>query len=330
MKYNLFRFVVIAPVFGVSLLLGWSLSLIIGFGSEVFIWIPAKIIIIDSLSLGFGILFSLYFTSYLASKSAKSSLILLFSFGIMLGLGILVILIFFLSNPTTFLYAESRTVSFLLINLLFFCAINVTSCGFLLFQYTLVSKEKALNEEIVLKKQMELKFLSAKINPHFLFNSLSLLLSLLKTPEKAEETIINLSELLRYQLDISDVKKVSLQSELDVVEKYLAIQKLRFSEKLSYRIDCQTDGEIPPLIIQPLVENCIKHNIDIVEQLMINVTISKEQSCLVVSVLDSLARLKSDMMGKGIGLRTTKRRVELFGGTFLIVNGGVKISFNYD
>ncbi len=322
--------VVIGTTLGISLVLGGILSLIIGFSFEAFIWIAPSIIITDSLTLGLAALVSLYVTRYLIAKNQKTLFILLLSLGLMLGAGILAILGFFLSTPTSFLYSESRTVSFLLINLLFFSTINIISCGFIIFQHTLVSKEKALNEEKVLKTQMELKFLSAKINPHFLFNSLNLLVSLLKTPEKAEETLINLSELLRYQLDISDVKKVSVETELNVVEKYLTIQKLRFGDKLTYQIHCQTRGDIPPLIIQPLVENSIKHNIEITEQLAITVNISKENKYLVLSVFDSMARLNDSMLDQGMGLTVTRKRVEHFGGTFSIKNGGIEISFHHD
>ena len=153
---------------------------------------------------------------------------------------------------------------------------------------------------------------------------------MLKTPDKAEETLINLSELLRYQLDISDAKTVSLKTELDVVKKYLSIQKLRFGNKLSYQINCQTEGEIPPLIIQPLVENSIKHNIDETEHLAIDITIFKENHRLVLSVFDSMARISPDLMDKGVGLSVTKRRVEHFGGSFSITRGGIEISFDHD
>ncbi len=326
----MFHMIVIGSVLGISLVLGGMLSLIIGWSFEAFIWISPNVVFIDSLYLGIIALISVYFTRYLVTKTSKVLPILLLSFGLMFGAGILAILGFFLANPASFLYSESRTVSFLLINLLFFSTINIIGSGFVIFQNTVVNKEKALHEEKVLKKQMELKFLSAKINPHFLFNSLNLLVSLLKTPEKAEETLIDLSELLRYQLDISDAQTVSLETELDVVEKYLSIQKLRFGDKLIYQIDCQTNGEIPPLTIQPLVENSIKHNIELTEQLAITVSITKEDKRLILSVVDSMARLNNQMLDHGVGLSVTKKRVEHFGGTFSINNGGIEISFGHD
>lgn len=320
----------IGSVLLLSLGLGGMLSLIIGFHFEAFVWTAPSIVIVDSLVLGIAAVISFYFTRFLVPKTPSPFFLLLLSLGFMFGAGIFTSVGFFISNPASFLYSESRTISFLLINLLFFSTINVISCGFVIFQYTLGRKEKALQVETLLKKEMELKFLSARINPHFLFNSLNLLLSLLRKPEQAEETLINLSELLRYQLDISDAKTVSLETELDVVEKYLAIQELRFSDKLSYSIHCQTEGKIPPLILQPLVENCIKHNIDIADELAITVRVSKEKNRLVLSVVDSMARLRSEMLHRGNGLTITKTRIEHFGGTFSIHNGGIEITFDHD
>jgi sensor histidine kinase YesM len=321
---------VAASIVVFSLLLGIGVSVIIGLGYEGFILISPTVTIIDSLLLGLAIVISLYFTRYLAEKTRNAMLVLALSFGLMLGAGIVSFVGFFLSNPASFLYPGNRITTFLLINLLFFITLNIITSGFVVFQQTILDKEKALNEEKVLKTRAELRFLTAKINPHFLFNSLNLLISQLKSPEKAEETLINLSELLRYQLDISDAKTVSLDTELDIVKKYLTIQKLRFGEKLSFQIDQQTSGEIPPLIVQPLVENSIKHNIDLTDHLVITIKATKDKQRMVISVMDSMSSMHDGMVEKGIGLTVTKKRIEHVGGSFLIKNGGIEISFHAD
>ncbi len=310
-----------------SLLLGGILSLIIGLRYDKFIWISPEITILDSLSLGLAILISLYFSRYLVKKSKNFFLILLLSFGLMLGAGIITFTVFFLSNPASFLYADNRTVTYLLINLLFFISINIIANGFVVFQHTILEKEKALSEEKVRKSQVELKLLASKVNPHFLFNSLNLMVSLLKEPEKAETALINLSEILRYQLEFSDINAISLETELSVVEKYLSLQEMRFGDKLTYHIENNSSAEIPPLIIQPLVENSIKHNIDAVEHLNIELKVIEEKNRLLIIVIDSRAGLSPDMLNKGVGLTVTKKRVEHSGGTFLIKNGGIEISY---
>jgi len=324
---NFSRVFVIFLVLLFSLLIGGILSLIIGLRYDEFIWISPYITILDSISLGIAVLISLYFTRYLAVRTNNVSLLLLLSFGLMLGAGIITFIIFFIINPTAFFYSDNRTITYLLINLLFFISINIITSGFVIFQQTVLAKEKALAEEKGLKTQMELKLLSSKINPHFLFNSLNLMVSLLSEPDKAETALINLSEILRYQLDFSDAQTVSVDSELSVAEKYLSIQQMRFGEKLTYQIDCHAKGQIPPLIIQPLVENCIKHNIDSTGHLHIDLKIENDAGQVVISVLDSQAKLNPEMLDQGVGLTVTKRRVEHLGGTFLIKNGGIEISF---
>jgi sensor histidine kinase YesM len=313
-------------ILGGSLLLGGLISLIIGFTYERFIWVAFDVVMLDSLILGLSILFCLHFSRYLVGKTDNNTLILLLSAGIMLGIGILTFLGFFISAPTSFIYSGNRTVTFLLINMLFFLSINIISSGFVIFQRTVLENEKAMNEEKMLKTQMELKLLSSKINPHFLFNSLNLLVSLLKTPDKAETALINLSEILRYQLDFYDAQKITISDELKIVGKYLAIQKMRFGKKLAFHIDCETEGDILPMIIQPLVENCIKHNIDTTDSLTINITVENNNG-IIITVIDSAAKLNPEMLNKGDGLTITKKRVEHYGGSFLIKNGGIEISF---
>ncbi len=80
------------------------------------------------------------------------------------------------------------------------------------------------------------------------------------------------------------------------------------------------------MIIQPLVENSIKHNIDTTDCLSIKLMIEKKNG-IVITVIDSQAKLNPEMLNKGVGLTVTKKRVEYAGGIFLIKNGGIEISF---
>ena len=113
------------------------------------------------------------------------------------------------------------------------------------------------------KTKAELKSLQEKINPHFLFNSLNSLSVLVhKNSKEAESMLQDLSSLLRYTLNSARKKIVSVNDELLVVSKYLQIEKIRFGDRLKYEIECENSVKvfhIPPLIIQPLVENSIKH-----------------------------------------------------------------------
>ena len=117
---------------------------------------------------------------------------------------------------------------------------------------------------ISLLKYSELKALQSQINPHFLFNVLNTMASLIRTnPEKAREVTIDLSKYLRYNLD-NNLKSVELIKELNQIDTYIKIEKTRFGDKLNiiYNVDESLyNFQIPSLIIQPLVENSIKHGI---------------------------------------------------------------------
>ncbi|MCY6957532.1 sensor histidine kinase [Clostridium brassicae] len=109
----------------------------------------------------------------------------------------------------------------------------------------------------------EIKALQAQINPHFLFNALNTIVSFIRIdPNKARELILNLSTYLRYNLEIGD-EPVDIYKEIEQVKAYIDIEKARYKDKLNviYDIDEEIDIKIPSLIIQPIVENSVKHGI---------------------------------------------------------------------
>lgn len=109
----------------------------------------------------------------------------------------------------------------------------------------------------------EIKALQTQINPHFLFNALNTIISFVRiNPDKARELIINLSTYLRYNLEIGD-NLVDIYKELEQVKAYIEVEKARFGDKLNviYDIDEDINIKIPSLIIQPIVENSVKHGI---------------------------------------------------------------------
>lgn len=123
-----------------------------------------------------------------------------------------------------------------------------------------ISKLGKLKE---MANKAEIKALQAQINPHFLFNALNTIISFVRiNPNKARELIINLSTYLRYNLEFGD-KPVDIYKEMEQVKAYIEIEKARFKDKLNviYDIDKELDIKIPSLIIQPIVENSVKHGI---------------------------------------------------------------------
>lgn len=129
-------------------------------------------------------------------------------------------------------------------------------------------KENALKQYMDAEEHaasQEIAFLHAQIKPHFLYNALNVIISLCRIePEKAEELLLNLSGFLRHSFDFHEEQKlVLLKEELEYVQAYVRIEQARFRNKLNviYELDETTELKIPPLILQPLVENAIIHGI---------------------------------------------------------------------
>ena len=113
--------------------------------------------------------------------------------------------------------------------------------------------------------EARLKTLEAELHPHFLFNTLHAISTLVhRDPESADRMISRLSDLLRITFDRSGEPKVSLKEEMDFLQKYLDIEQTRFQDRLTVHVNVEPDaldGEVPRMILQPLVENAIKHGI---------------------------------------------------------------------
>ncbi len=118
-------------------------------------------------------------------------------------------------------------------------------------------------QQALLRAQLE--SLQARINPHFLFNALNTVASLVEDdPERAVEAIERLSSLLRHSLEGAKEERVVLSRELDAVQGYLALERLRFGERLHHAVEVEPGlGTllVPPFVLQPLVENAVKHGI---------------------------------------------------------------------
>ena len=114
-------------------------------------------------------------------------------------------------------------------------------------------------------KDLELKTLKSHINPHFIFNSLNSIRALVEeNPKRARTAITELSNILRSSLQVEKMETVPLKKELDIVKDYLALEQMRFEERLKVELDIDEDTleqPVPPMMLQTLVENAIKHGI---------------------------------------------------------------------
>jgi len=174
-----------------------------------------------------------------------------------------------------------------------------------------------------LATEAQLSALRAQINPHFLFNALTTIGYLINTaPEKAFETLMRLTQLLRGVLR-STGEFSTLEEELKLIESYLEIERARFEERLQVKIEVSKDLQkirIPTLILQPLVENSIKHGISKIKQGgLVKISAKLEtlsgEVFLRLIVFDSGVGVKQDKISNGVGLNNIKSRLQNHYGT---------------
>ncbi len=314
-------------IFIVTQITGILLSLVVCYILNDFTWQFIHAALINSLILGAALVGNCTLTQSLLSKT-RIIFILIITFSVITGVACINLALLFVLEPALFVYYNRGALSFLVLNYLFITALQTICTGSIIYKEVMIEKEKSISSERLLKNQMEMKLLSERINPHFLFNTLNMILTLLKDPVKAEHALLNLSDLLRDNLDNSEKPLITILEEVDNVRKYLEIQKLRFNDKLDFTIICETDFMLPPLLLQPLVENCIKHNIKSTQSLSVNIEIVSRNNKHIITIFDSQKALDDTMLNRGHGLTITKKRVEKSGGTFSFVNGGVEISFS--
>lgn len=160
----------------------------------------------------------------------------------------------------------------------------------------------------------ELKFLKSQINPHFLFNCLNTIYSLAhKHSAQTEHAIVKLSTIMRYMIYESNEDKVLLQQELQYLEDYIDIQRLRLPEDIvvDYAVQGNPVGlKIEPMLLVPFVENAFKHGISYAEPSFIAIALAIEKNQVRLVVENSLFRQRVAEKG-GIGLQNVRKRLEL-------------------
>ncbi len=165
-----------------------------------------------------------------------------------------------------------------------------------------------------------LQALQMQLNPHFLFNTLNAISSLMhQDVDAADRMLVRLSELLRRALDTRDRQEVPLREELEFLERYLEIEQTRFRERLTVKRDIDAvllDMMVPNLVLQPLVENAIKHGIEKQRKPgIIELGARRDRDQVVLTVRDNgpglaAAAARPNPKGHGIGVGNTRRRLE--------------------
>ncbi len=167
----------------------------------------------------------------------------------------------------------------------------------------------------------ELRYLRAQINPHFLFNALNCIYSLsMCQSEKTPESIMQLSEMLRYVIDDCQNDHVVLSKELHYIRNYIDFQKIRMESAHDITFDCQITNprqHIPPMIMQPLVENCFKHSgIESDPNAYIHISVEQKEQAIVFVAENSVQKRPGGgepQKRVGIGVQNVRRRLGLYG-----------------
>ncbi len=201
---------------------------------------------------------------------------------------------------------------------IFICLVNLALSS----SYRLIvdnfKKERNLKEKEKENLISELSFLRSQISPHFIFNILNSVVSLVrKRSDQAEPVLLELSSLMRYMLYESDTDKVSVKTMVMYLKSYINLQQLRFGDdvKIDFKIvdNSINDDFIEPMLFIPLVENAFKHGIGMIENPEISVLLtinSKNINIFVQNKFSSTVKIEKEKQS-GIGLNNLKRRLKL-------------------
>ncbi len=181
-----------------------------------------------------------------------------------------------------------------------------------------IAQRKVLNEAENKQALSELQYLRSQLNPHFLFNSLNSIYSLvLSKSDKAGEAVLALSELMRYHIDLSGKLEINLTEEIGLIERYIALEKLKLENRCDIKLAIQgnpKDCAIAPLLLMPLVENAFKYSITSnPSSNFVHLNIGIEDNNLLLEISNSIAKKTALEQKKGlkIGISNTLKRLEL-------------------
>ncbi|MDD4812879.1 MAG: histidine kinase [Bacteroidales bacterium] len=252
----------------------------------------------------------------IASRLLNHALIALVVLGVWLGVGHLVLRSILASNSGYLEFLDSsmpwRAITgvflYSIVVMVYYLYINSED------RQERIRKESALQLQV---REAEIESLKSQINPHFLFNSLNSASSLIsREPAQAREMIVRLSSFLRYSLETRSSGITTLEKELENIRYYLEIEKVRFGDRLHFDLTVPTACQgktLPHMILQPLVENAIKHGVyESTEPVRINLaTALSTNGELVVELTNDFDPEAAPRKGKGIGLINTRNRLML-------------------
>jgi LytS/YehU family sensor histidine kinase len=172
----------------------------------------------------------------------------------------------------------------------------------------------------LLAREAELKALKAQLDPHFLFNSLNSISALCgSNPSSARTLTTLLAEYLRKSLRVGSAESITLSEELELASSYLAIERIRFGPRLEFEQNIDEavrSYRVPPLLLQPLVENAVTHGVgQLIEGGTVQIAAGRDGGRVWIRVENRCDPDRASKPGEGIGLTNTRKRVETFYGS---------------
>lgn len=196
--------------------------------------------------------------------------------------------------------------------------LTVAFWGFIIFLILLIKQRKKTARELSNKEksQLELKAIYAQLNPHFVFNALSSIQGLINNQdiEGANHYLSDFARLMRDSLANSNKDQTSLKEEMITLETYLKLEQLRFGFKYDIKTSDVNiyETEIPSLLLQPLIENAVKHGVSTLkENGIINLGFSKHNNDMIVTIQDNGGGFQYSENMDGYGLKLTNDRIKL-------------------
>lgn len=210
-------------------------------------------------------------------------------------------------------YTEPHFVNYMLDNIQYSSMTIILSSllWFVIYSIRLLEYNKLILEE---NKNTEIKFLKAQINPHFVFNTLNNIYSMVYfQSDKSLTALDKLSQIMRFTTYESQKEKIRLTDEIDYIKAYIELEQLRHQDSvlIDFKVEIENEfEEIPPYILSPLVENALKHG-EVSNAELINIELKVLENQLSFKVKNKIGTQKKDSLG-GIGLDNLQKRLEIY------------------
>jgi len=270
-------------------------------------------------SLGIGVWYPVYYTdieknrisNFLTNHLAASSL----AVGLWVWLSYVIMTSLFTYDEEYIGYLNTSIPWRIGIGFLLY--VMIASNYYLLIYYQNFKDKLVRESELkALVKESQLSSLKSQINPHFLFNSLNSISSLtMVSPERAQDMVINLSDFLRYSLSNKSESLTTFEKELQNIDRYLKIEKIRFGRRLNVEKEITEPClryYLPGLILQPLMENAVKYGVyESIEQSNIRIIASCTDEVLEICIRNDYNPDFTSKRGEGIGLKNVHNRMKI-------------------